>query len=66
MVDGGNYPGNSETHEDVDGVAARHVSNGVVRCLLRGGGDLAGEGVRQRRAQCHEGDGGDLEENVKI
>ena len=36
---------NSETQEDVDGVAARHVADGGVGVLVLDGGDLAGEGV---------------------
>ena len=60
MVDGGDDPRQSQSQEHVDGVAAGHVTDGVVRCLLSDGRDLAGEGVRQGRPQRHEGDGGDL------
>ena len=60
MVDGGYDPRYSKTHKDVHRVAARHVSDGVVRRLLRGGRDLAGEGVGQGGSQGHEGDGRDL------
>ena len=60
MVDGGYDPRYSKTHKDVDRVAARNVSDGVVRRLLRGGRNLAGEGVGQGGAEGHEGDGRDL------
>ena len=60
MVDGGYDPRYSKTHKDVHRVAARHVSDGVVRRLLRGGRDLAGEGVGQGGAESHKGDGRDL------
>ena len=60
MVDGCDDPGQSQPQEDVDRVAARHVTDGVVCCLLIDGSDLAGEGVRQRGAQGNECDGRDL------
>ena len=60
MVDGCDDPGDSQTEEDVDRVAARHITDGVVRCLLVDGRDLAGEGVGEGGAQGNECDGGDL------
>ena len=60
MVDWGNDPGQSESHEHVDRVAARHVTDGIVRSLLIDGRNLASEGVRQGGAQRYEGDGSDL------
>lgn len=60
MVDGGYNPRYSKTHEHVHRVAARNVSDGVVRRLLRGGRNLAGEGVGEGGAESHEGDGRDL------
>ena len=62
VVDGRYNPRYSQSHKHVDRVAARHVSDGVVRRLLRGGRDLAGEGVGQGGAEGHEGDGRDLKE----
>ena len=66
VVDGGDDPGQTETHENVHRVAPRHVPDGVVRCLLGGGGDLAGEGVGERRPQCHECDGRDLNIEIEV
>merc|ERR1719348_2262127 len=60
MIDGSDHPWYPETHEHIDRVAARHVSYRVVRVLLVHGCCLAGEGVRQRGPQGHEGDGGYL------
>ena len=60
MVDGCDDPGDSQTKEDVNRVAARHVTDGVVGRLLVDGSDLAGEGVRERGAQGNECDCGDL------
>ena len=60
MVDGRDDPGQPEPQEDVDRVAAGHVTDGVVCCLLVDGCDLAGEGVGQGGAEGHEGDGRDL------
>ena len=56
MVDGCNDPRNSKTEEDVDGVAAGDVADGVVRVLLVDRGHLAGEGVGEGGAQSDEGD----------
>ena len=61
VVDGRDDPGQSEPQEDVDRVAAGHVTDGVVCCLLVDGCDLAGEGVGERGAQGNECDGRDLE-----
>ena len=60
MVDGRDDPGQSQAQEDVDRVAARHVTNRVIRSLLVDGSDLAGEGVRERGAQGNKCDGSDL------
>ena len=60
VVDGRYNPRYSQAHKHVHRVAARHVSDRVVRRLLRGGRDLAGEGVGQGGAEGHEGDGRDL------
>ena len=60
MVDGCDDPGDSQTKEDVNRVAARHVTDGVVGRLLVDGSDLAGEGVREGGAQGNECDCGDL------
>ena len=62
MVDGRYNPRYSQTHKHVHRVAARDVSDRVIRRLLRGGRDLAGEGVGQGGAEGHEGDGRDLKE----
>ena len=64
MVDRGNDPGQSKSHENVDRVAASHVPDGVVSSLLAHGGDLAGEGVGQGGAEGHEGDGSDLSRSL--
>ena len=63
MVTGSDDPGKTKAKEDVDRVAAGHVTDGVVGCLLVDGSNLAGEGVGQRGSQGNEGDGGDL--NIK-
>lgn len=60
VIDGGNDPGKAQSKEDVDGVAAGDVPDGVIGSLLADGCDLAGEGVREGGAQCYEGDGSDL------
>ena len=57
MVDGRDDPGQPEAEEDVDGVAAGDVPDGVVGMFLVDRGSLAGEGVRQGGSQSHEGDG---------
>ena len=64
MVDGGNNPWNSKTKKYVDRIAPSNITNGVIRCLLRGCGDLAGEGVGEGGAKSHEGDGCDLNMNI--
>ena len=59
MVNGGKKPWKPEAEEDVDGVGAGDVSDGVVGVLLADGGRLAGECVGERGAERDEGDGGD-------
>ena len=59
VVDGGHKPWKPKTQEDVDGVGAGDVADGVVGVLLADGGGFAGEGVWQRRAERDERDGGD-------
>ena len=56
MVDGRDDPGQSEPQEDVDRVAAGHVTDGVVCCLLVDGRDLADKGVREGGAESNKGD----------
>ena len=42
---GSHGPGDTDTEEDVDGVAARHIANGSVGVLVLNGGHFAGERI---------------------
>lgn len=58
LLDGGYRPGDANTQEDVDGVAARHVTDGSVGVLILDSGHFAGERVCQIRQQIEEGRAG--------
>ena len=57
MIESRDDPWKSEPEEDVDGVWAGDVADGVVGILLIGGGRLAGEGVGQGSSESNERDG---------
>ena len=52
-----NDPGNAQTHDNVDGVTARHVADRVVCIFLQYSRLVGGEQVRQTGAQGDERDG---------
>lgn len=58
VVDGCDNPWESKTEEYVDGVGSGDVPDGVVGVAFGDGRGLGGEGVGERGAEGHEGDGG--------
>ena len=57
MIESRDDPWKSEPEEDVDGVWAGDVADGVVGILFIGGRRLAGEGVGQGSSESNERDG---------
>ena len=60
VVDCSNDPGQAESKENIDRVAAGDISDCIVRMLLVHRGGLAGKGVRERGAERYKGDRGHL------
>ena len=58
MIDGCQHPGQTQTKEDVDGVASGDVSDRVVGRLLHGSRLLRREQIGQTRSERDERDGG--------